>query len=163
MQGRLKEALASLEHAEGLEPGSSSIRMKKAKVLTGLGKEDEATRELEASFKLTPHREDLVRGLSLQRMGNVRDAEKIYRDVLLRDPSNVDALRLLAGVAMRAKQWGDAEALLERALELAPDFYQGWFDLGLARQEQDKTTEAIDAYQHVISRIARKVTCLSGL
>ena len=150
MQGRLKEALASLERAEVLEPGSSSIRMKKAKVLTGLGKEDDATRELEASFKLTPHREDLVRGLSLQRMGNVRDAEKIYRDVLLRDPSNVDALRLLAGVAMRAKQWGDAEALLERALELAPDFYQGWFDLGLARQEQDKTAEAIDAYQQVI-------------
>lgn len=150
MQGRLKEALASLERAEVLEPGSSSIRMKKAKVLTGLGKEDDATRELEASFKLTPHREDLVRGLSLQRMGNVRDAEKIYRDVLMRDPSNVDALRLLAGVAMRAKQWGDAEALLERALELAPDFYQGWFDLGLARQEQDKTAAAIDAYQQVI-------------
>jgi tetratricopeptide (TPR) repeat protein len=150
MQGRLKEALASLEQAEALEPGSPSIRMKKAKVLTGLGNEDDATRELEASFKLTPHREDLVRGLGLQRMGNLRDAEKVYRDVLLKDPSNVDALRLLAGVAMRAKQWGDAEALLERALELAPDFHQGWFDLGLSRQEQDKTAEAIHAYEQVI-------------
>ena len=143
MQGRLQEALASLERAEELEPGSGSIRMKKAKVLTGLGKDDDATREFEASFKLTPHREDLVRGLSLQRMGNVREAEKIYRDVLLRDPKNVDALRLLAGVAMRAKQWGDAEALLERALEIAPDFHQGWNDLGLARQEQDKVDAAI--------------------
>ncbi len=150
MQGRLQEALASLELAEELEPGSASIRMKKAKVLIGMGKDGEATREFEESFKLTPHREDLVRGLGLQRMGNVIEAEKIYRDVLLRDPSNVDALRLLAGVAMRAKQWGDAEALLERALEIAPDYHQGWNDLGLARQEQDKTDAAIEAFRRVI-------------
>ena len=150
MQGRLPEALASLERAEELEPGSASIRMKKAKVLIGMGKDDDATREFEESFKLTPHREDLVRGLGLQRMGNVREAEKIYRDVLLRDPTNVDALRLLASVAMRAKQWGDAEALLERALEISPDFHQGWNDLGLARQEQDKTDAAIEAFERVI-------------
>ncbi len=150
MQGRLRDALESLQRAEELEPGSPSIRMKKAKVLTGLGKDDDATREFEASFKLTPHKEDLVRGLGLQRMGNLREAEKIYRDVLLKDPSNVDALRLLAGVAMRAKQWGDAEALLERALEISPDFEQAWMDLGLARQEQDKTDEALQAYERVI-------------
>jgi len=150
MQGRLQEALESLERAEKLEPGSGSIRLKKAKVLTGLGKDDDATIEFEESFKLTPHREALVRGLGLQRMGNVREAEKIYRDVLLRDPANVDALRLLAGVAMRAKQWGDAEALLERALDIAPDFSQGWMDLGLARQEQDNTDEAIEAFNRVI-------------
>jgi tetratricopeptide (TPR) repeat protein len=150
MQGRLREALESLERAEKLEPGSASIRTKKAKVLTGLGKHDEATRQFEESFKLTPHREDLVRGMNLQRMGNPREAEKIYRDVLLRDPGNVDALRLLASVAMRAKQWGDAEALLDRALEIAPDFSLGWMDIGLARQEQDKSTEAIAAYKRVI-------------
>ena len=47
---------------------------------------------------------------------------------------------------MKAKQWGDAEIMLERALEKAPDFYQGWMDLGLARQEQDKTDAALAAY-----------------
>ncbi len=149
MQGRLPEALESLERAAELEPGSASVRMKKAKVLTVLGKDDDATREFEESFKLTPHREDLVRGLNLQRMGNIREAEQIYRNVLLKDPSNVDALRLMAGVAMRAKQWGDAEMLLERALELAPDYYQGWMDIGMARQEQDKTDAAIEAYERV--------------
>ncbi len=150
MQGRLAEALETLERAAELEPGSASIRMKKAKVLTGLGQDDDATREFEESFKLTPHREDLVRGLNLQRMGNVREAEQVFRDVLLKDPTNVDALRLMAGVAMRAKQWGDAEMLLERALELAPDYYQGWMDIGMARQEQDKTDAAIEAYRNVM-------------
>ncbi len=150
MQGRLPEALESLERAEKLEPGSASIRLKKAKVLDGLGRNDEANREFEESFKLTPHREDLVRGLRLQRMGNLRDAEKIYREVLVRAPSDVDALRLLSGIAMRAKQWGDAEVLLERALEIAPDFFQGWMDLGLARQEQDRTDAALEAYERAM-------------
>jgi tetratricopeptide (TPR) repeat protein len=145
MQGKLAESLASLERAAELEPGSASIRMKKAKVLTALGRDDDATKQFEASFKLAPHREELVRGLGLQRMGKLKEAEKIYRDVLLNDPGNVDALRLLAGVAMRAKQWGDAEIMLERALEIAPDFFQGWMDLGLARQEQDKTDAALQA------------------
>ena len=70
----------------------------------------------------------------------------MYRGVLVKDPENVDALRLLAGVAMRAKQWGDAEVLLEKALDRAPDFYQGWMDLGQARQEQDRTDDALEAY-----------------
>ncbi|MCH9695409.1 MAG: sulfotransferase [Gammaproteobacteria bacterium] len=149
MQGKLPEALHSLKRAAELEPGSSSIRMKKAQVLTALGRDDEATNEFEESFKLTPHRAELVRGLGLQRMGNIKEAEKIYRDVLLKDPANVDALRLLAGVAMRAKQWGDAEALLEKALDIAPDFFQGWMDLGLARQEQDKMESALEAFKRV--------------
>jgi len=147
MQGKLPEALKSLERAEALEPGSASIRMKKARVLTGMGKDNDATKEFEASFKLTPHREELVRGLGLQRMGNIQEAEQVYRDVLLRDPDNVDALRLLAGVAMRAKQWGDAQTLLDRALEIAPDFFQGWMDLGLAKQEQDDIDGAVTAYK----------------
>jgi tetratricopeptide (TPR) repeat protein len=150
MQGKLPEGLEALDRAAELEPGSASVRFKRGKVLDGLGREDDASKQFEESFKLTPHREELVRGLRLQRMGNVKDAERIYRDVLLRDPDNVDALRLLAGVAMRAKQWGDAEVLLEKALGKAPDFFQGWLDLGQARQEQDRTDDALEAFAHAM-------------
>lgn len=156
MQGKLPEAVETLRRAEKLEPGNAAVQMKLARALTAMGKDDEATQAFEASFKLTPNREDLVRGLRLQRMGNLKEAERIYRDVLARDPDNVDALRLLAGVAMRAKQWGDAEVLLERALRIAPDFYQGWMDLGHARQEQDRMDAALDAFQHAIRLEPRK-------
>ncbi|MCP5092842.1 MAG: tetratricopeptide repeat protein [Gammaproteobacteria bacterium] len=146
LQGKLAEALESLDRADRLEPGSASIKMKQAKVLTALGRDDEATRYFEESFKLTPHREDLVRGLGLQRMGNLREAEKIYREVLVKSPDDVDALRLLAGIAMRAKQWGDAIVLLEKVLDIAPDYYRGWMDIGLAHHEMENTEKAISAY-----------------
>lgn len=150
LQGKLPEAVETLRRAEKLEPGNAAVHMKLARALTALGRDDEATRSFETSFKLTPYREDLVRGLRLQRMGDLQEAERIYRDVLVRDPDNVDALRLLAGVAMRARQWGDAEVLLEKALRIAPDFFQGWMDLGHARQEQDRMDAALDAFQRAI-------------
>ena len=146
MQGKLPAALDSLETAAALEPGSASIRVKRGKVLIGLGRDDDASLEFEASFKLTPFREELVKGLQLQRMNNLKEAEHIFRNVLRQDPENVDALRLLAGIAMRARQWGDAEALLKKALDKAPDYFQGWMDLGLGLQEQDRMDEAVEAF-----------------
>ena len=146
LQGKLEEALESLDRADKLEPGNASIKMKQAKVLTALGRDDEATGYFEESFKLTPHREELVKGLGLQRMGNLREAEKIYREVLVKAPEDVDALRLLAGIAMRAKQWGDAIVLLEKALDIAPDYYRGWMDVGVAHHEMENTEKAIAAY-----------------
>ena len=79
-------------------------------------------------------------------MKNMKEAEKIYRNVLMQDPDNVDALRLLASIAMRARQWGDGVALLEKALSISPDYFQGWMDLGLGLQEQDRLDEALDAF-----------------
>ncbi|MGI9232457.1 MAG: tetratricopeptide repeat-containing sulfotransferase family protein [Woeseiaceae bacterium] len=146
MQGKLAEAMESLQRADKLEPGNASIKMKQAKVLTALGRDAEANKFFEDSFKLTPHRQELVRGLGLQRAGDLREAEKIYREVLVKSPEDVDALRLLAGIAMRAKQWGDAVVLLEKALDIAPDYYRGWMDLGVAHHEMESSEKALAAY-----------------
>jgi len=150
MQGRTAEALKSLEQAAKLEPGSPSISLKRAKVLDSMGRAEEANAYYEDTVKQRPYRQDLARGLNLQVMGNLRDAESIYKDVLLKDPENVDALRLLAGIAIKAKQFNDAEVLLNRALEKAPDFHQCLIDLGQARIELDRVDEALEAYKRAI-------------
>ncbi|MFT5483398.1 MAG: tetratricopeptide (TPR) repeat protein [Halieaceae bacterium] len=148
MQGKLSAARECLQIADKLEPNSRSIQLKLGKVLAGLGLDDDAGAAFEASFKLTPHREELIKGLQQQRMGDLKEAEAIYRGVLSQDPDDVDALRLMAGVAMKAKQWGDAIVLLEKALKISPDFFQGWMDLGQAHQEQDQVEEAMLALAH---------------
>ena len=163
LQGKPKEALESLRRAAKLEPGSASISLKKAKILESLGRIEEAGKNFEESMKLTPYREELVRGLNLQIMGNSREAERIYREVLIKDPSNVDALRLMAGIAMLAKQYGDAQVLLKRALDLAPDFYQGLMDLGQACQELGQQNDAIEAYERAIRLRPERPMAYSGV
>jgi len=124
--------------------------VKLGKVLAALGRGGEADAAFEASFRLTPHRQALVRGLEQQRQGNLKEAEKIFREVLVESPDDVDALRLLGGVAMQARQWGDAEAILRRVVELAPEFYRAWMDLGLAQQEQDHLPDAERSFRRAL-------------
>jgi len=71
-----------------------------------------------------------------QRAGRLEQAEALYREVLERDPKNVEALRLLALVAMQTEHYGQAEQLLKRAVDIAPDYVAGWIDLSRAQLER---------------------------
>jgi tetratricopeptide (TPR) repeat protein len=65
---------------------------------------------------------ELIEAASHMLAGAFGKAEPLCRIVLKRDPLDVNAMRLLAEIGMEVGRLEDAEALLERALELAPDF-----------------------------------------
>lgn len=55
--------------------------------------------------------------------GKLGIAEGLCRQCLKKNPTNVSAIRMLADVAIRLGRHHDAEKLLVRCLELAPDFH----------------------------------------
>ena len=65
---------------------------------------------------------ELIEAASHMLAGAFGKAEPLCRIVLNRDPLDVNAMRLLAEIGMEVGRLDDSEALLERALELAPDF-----------------------------------------
>ncbi|MEH6810005.1 MAG: sulfotransferase [Hyphomonas oceanitis] len=65
---------------------------------------------------------ELIEAASHIMAGAFGKAEPLCRIVLKRDPLDVNAMRLLAEIGMEVGRLEDAEALLERALQLAPDF-----------------------------------------
>lgn len=65
---------------------------------------------------------ELIEAASYMLAGAFGKAEPLCRTVLKRDALDVNAMRLLAEIGMEVGRLEDAEALLERALELAPDF-----------------------------------------
>jgi tetratricopeptide (TPR) repeat protein len=65
---------------------------------------------------------ELIEAASHMLSGAFGKAEPLCRIVLNRDPLDVNAMRLLAEIGMEVGRLDDSEALLERALELAPDF-----------------------------------------
>lgn len=71
-------------------------------------------------------------------------AELILRPHLHADPFDVAAIRMLAEVAGRIGRYGDAEKLLGRALELAPDFTAARANLATALYRQNRPAEALD-------------------
>ncbi|PKL45636.1 MAG: hypothetical protein CVV41_01155 [Candidatus Riflebacteria bacterium HGW-Riflebacteria-1] len=69
-------------------------------------------------------------------------ATALFEKSLKLNPFNIDTLNNLASLKIQQNQLLDAEALLNRALELAPGFAQANFNLGLvaaARKEPEKS------------------------
>ena len=75
--------------------------------------------------------------------GDLRVAEQVLRPLLRDDPFDVAAIRMMAELAGRLGRYRDAEALLRRALELAPAFKPARANLATVLHRQNKPTEAL--------------------
>jgi tetratricopeptide (TPR) repeat protein len=65
---------------------------------------------------------DVVRAVQYMKAGQIGPAERMARDILKDQPTNVIAIRLLADIGIRVGVFDDAQKLLERCLELDPEF-----------------------------------------
>jgi tetratricopeptide (TPR) repeat protein len=71
------------------------------------------------------------------------EAEHGQRAILARRPTDVAALRMLAEVGLRLGRFGDAEALLARALDLAPGFVAARHNYATALYRQNRSQAAL--------------------
>lgn len=93
---------------------------------------------------------EIRRAESLQRTGDTRQAEDIYRGILKKDPDHVEAARLLASIASAAGRHREAEVFLSRATALAPDYARAWVDLANVQRELEKYDEARESASRLL-------------
>jgi len=136
LQGRAEEAVASLERALELDPKLQSAQLALVNALGEAGRQDDAERRMQSFLRADPMREWFAKAAELHRAGKLEDAEHIYRQILQRDPRHVEALRLLALIALQCEHYGQAEQFLKRAVEIAPDYLSAWIDLSRAQLEK---------------------------
>lgn len=134
--GRLDEAVERLRKALELDPKLQSAQLTLVHALTEGGRKDEAEELMQSFLRADPARQLIAQAAQLHREGRFEEAEGLYREILRRDPRNLEALRLLALIAMNAEHYGQAEQLLKRAVEIAPDFLLAWIDLSRAQLER---------------------------
>lgn len=107
------------------------------------------------SMTPSPHQSPLLfdrRLLAAAAAMNAADlprAERLLRGLLKDDPFDPRAIRLMAELAGRIGRNKDAEALLRRALELAPEFTAARSNLALVLYRQNRPTEAISELERV--------------
>jgi tetratricopeptide (TPR) repeat protein len=149
--GKPQEAVRALRKAVRLDPASDSAWFTLGKALAAAGEGKEADAAFERAFELSPEKRAMAHAARLHKAGRLEEAEKRYRAVLRDYPGNVDAMRLLAGIAARTHRPAEAERLLREAVRRAPDFAGAWTDLGLLLREQDRFEEAIEALRTAIA------------
>jgi tetratricopeptide (TPR) repeat protein len=148
---RPAEALPVLERATQLDPSLEGSWFNLGKALALLGRGKEADAAFEKCFERSPERRLMALAAEHHKEGRTEEAERLYRRVLRDNPRNVDALRLLAQLALKAGHADDAEVLLERAIEIAPDFLLALLDLGQLRKEQDRYGEALNCFDRALA------------
>ncbi len=81
----------------------------------------------------------------------IPEAERLLRTHLMRAPTDVAAIRMLAEVAARIGRLEDAQNLLERCLDLSPGFHAARQNLAMVLHRANKPEQAL---QHIEQLLA---------
>ncbi len=108
---------------------------------------------LDQAHRIAPHVRDvqmLQAILAVQTHQNEK-AEQIFRDILQRDPSDVDALANLGFLLLQTRRNQEAAEWLERAVEIQPKHAGLHFNLGAALQAVDRHEDARQSYERSLA------------
>ena len=153
IQGQAEPAVKAYEQAMRLDPTRSLLleKIEKAHELTpSVRKSPSLPGKSTAPARQMAFEDEIRLAQQSHKSGKPGEAEKTYRNILKRDPNHVEAARLLAGLAIENKQYGDAEVFLRHAASNAPDYGRIWIDLTNTLREQEKLEEAMDCALKVL-------------
>lgn len=149
-QGDFQAAAQALELALHINPERQTTRLKLGRLFARTGQVEKAKRLRGQFLKRDEDNQAIVRAVNLEKEDKLAEAEQIYRGILSRHPDNVSAMRLWARLGSRRGRYEDAEVLLRRAVEVAPDFHQAWADLASVQYEQQKLDAAAASARQLV-------------
>jgi tetratricopeptide (TPR) repeat protein len=150
-RGEGKRALAFAARAMATNGGVTNGWRALADELTRAGDDDAAGRAYVNHVTASAKDPVLLEAAVALNEGRIAVAERKLKDYLMRHPTDVAAIRMLAELAARLGRYRDSEALLSRALELAPDFRAARHNLAIVQLRQGKTQEPIAAAEALLA------------
>ncbi|MDG1858905.1 MAG: tetratricopeptide repeat protein, partial [Emcibacteraceae bacterium] len=164
-QGRFDEAVKAYQHTLKINPKREQTQLKLSQVFTQLGNTEKAEELKEQILENDQSLQDMDIAVQLEKDEKFEEAEAIYRNILLRDPDNVTAMRLWAALGTKRRFFTEAEVLLKRAVKVAPDYSIAWHDLFKVQQEQDKFEDSAETAKTLIKlepTSPRPISLLAG-
>jgi len=144
-------AITSFRRAVQLDPRLATANKKLAQTLIAAGRGDEVDEAFEGFLDHDRDAALVAAGAEHWRAGRYEEAETTLLSALRKNSENIDAMRFLALVYDKQdKKLLDAEALLRRAISIAPDFHQALGNLGRLLVDNSKLGEAIEVYERLL-------------
>lgn len=133
------------------EPDDARAYRLLGRALRSLGRDDEAALAEGEAIRASVHDPDLVAIALALNAGDLPEAEAGLRQRLRDQPLDVAAIRMMAELAGRIGRYKDAEALLRRAVELAPAFTAARANLATVLYKQNRFAEAVAELDGVLA------------
>jgi predicted O-linked N-acetylglucosamine transferase (SPINDLY family) len=90
-------------------------------------------------------------GMALHRQGNLDAAERIYREILGRQPRHFDAMHMLGVVRLQQRRTADGAALIRQAIAVNGEVASAHVNLGKALVIERRPDEALVCFDRAIA------------
>lgn len=148
--GESRRALNSVAHALNLGPRFLNAWRILADELMRAGDEDAAGKAYANHVTAQTKDPELLEAGAALNEGRLAVAERQLKSYLMRAPTDVAAIRMLAELAARIGRYVDSQNLLERAIELAPDFHAARHNLAIVALRQGKADIAVEEVERLL-------------
>ncbi len=163
-QQRHTEAITLFERALSLDPELPHTRKRLADAYAASGRGVEADRLYAQYVAQDPDRKVIAEGAEHLNAGRTKQAVAAFKSVLRRIPDHIDAMRMLAlALGSESRDIEDAEVLLRRVTERAPDYVAAWIDLGSNYIKQKKWVEAAETLRKATRLAPNSIRAWAGL
>lgn len=103
------------------------------------------------------------KALPLHQAGHIQDAEKLYKEILQKQPDHEEANHLLGLVKFQQGDHLNAIALITRAVEIDPSFAAAHYNLGRCHEQIGENEKAAQSYNASLSLRPDDADCYLGL
>jgi tetratricopeptide (TPR) repeat protein len=158
--GAIAQGIAALRRAVELQPKLATSWKLLGELLLANGQEQAASDAFNQGFMLTASDPVIAEANALFIAGKIGKAERLCRDFLKQHPTNVNAIRLLAEVGIQLGVYEEAEKLLERCLELAPDFRSARLNYANVLTKRNKLEQALAQVDYLLQEEPDKPSLL---
>ncbi len=159
--GKLIQAIAALQRAVAVQPKLPASWKLMGELFLIDGDEDSATEAFNQHLLAASEDPRLIHAITCFNTGKTGKAEQLCRDFLKDHPANVTAIRLLAEIGLKVGVLVDAERLLERCLELAPDFTLARMSLVKVLSRREKLELALEQADYLLEKQPEKPAYLA--
>jgi len=150
--GQGDEAIKVLRKAVTVNPNYAPAWQSLGHQLAVAGDEEGSREAFQRHFELSTRHPELVVAVDYLRQGKLGKAEPIVRDILKKHPTDVTAIRLLADLGFKMGHLKDACHLLERCLELTPDFHAARHSYAMILMRRQKPEAALEQAEKLLEQ-----------
>ena len=149
--GRGDEVIAALRRTVKLQPEHPEAWRLLADHLTAIGDAEGADAAYLRHVKASTRNPELLQAAGAMVKNDIPRAESLLKAHLMKAPTDVPAIRMLAEVAARCGRDDDAEKLLERCLELAPNFKPALFNYATLLHRNNHSARSLPVIERLLA------------
>ncbi len=148
---RGSDAVKALRKAVELHPKMPVAWKALGDILAAQGDKKGSRKAHRQHLAATVRNPELIQAGDYLFAGKIAKAEAVCREVLKKDPVDVSAIRMMATIAIKLGRYSDAEKLLTRCLELAPDFHLARNDYATALRKRQQYEPALAELEKLLA------------